>query len=69
MLVERSRAGERWSLTRLDFNGRGWDGAVHFGPQPYVEHAGKGALDCPRGRVLILGIGDPLAPRARERLR
>ncbi|MGH2492236.1 MAG: hypothetical protein ACRDF9_12070 [Candidatus Limnocylindria bacterium] len=76
-LLELNRSGERWTLMRLDFNGRGWDGGVHFGlvvrragpdlPPPYVESTGKGVLDCPEGRLRILGIGSALAPRGTER--
>lgn len=75
-LLTRSRAGERWSLTRFDFNGRGWDGALHFGlvvrrtapdlPSPFVDSAGKGALDCPAGRVLVLGLGTGIPPRVAD---
>lgn len=62
-LLARGRAGERWALVSLDVNGRGGIGGVNFGlrlqrsgpglPQPYKISEGKGAFDCPDGRVLI----------------
>ena len=62
-LVARGHGGERWALASLDVNGRGGAGGVNFGvrmrrsgpglPQPYKESEGKGAFDCPDGRVLI----------------
>jgi hypothetical protein len=62
-LLARGRAGERWSLVALDINGRGGIGGVNFGvrlqrsgpglPQPFKLSEGKGAFDCPNGRVLI----------------
>lgn len=62
-LLVRGRAGERWTLVTLDVNGRGGMGGVNFGvrlqrsgpglPQPYKLSEGKGAFDCPDGRVLI----------------
>ena len=66
VLLQRSRLGERWSLTRLDVNGRGWDGGVHFGvylrrDAPDLgsrQSAGKGVILCPEGRFAILGISD-----------
>jgi hypothetical protein len=62
-LLARGRAGERWALVTLDVNGRGGMGGVNFGvrlqrsgpglAQPYKLSEGKGAFDCPDGRVLI----------------
>ena len=62
-LLARGRAGERWSLVALDVNGRGGIGGVNFGvrlqrsgpglSQPFKLSEGKGAFDCPDGRVLI----------------
>ena len=68
-LLTVGRSGERWSLTRLDVNGRdSYFNGVHYGvvirrsgpdvKDPYVDSAGKGVLDCPAGRVLIFGLGD-----------
>jgi hypothetical protein len=68
-LLAVGRSGERWSLTRLDVNGRdSYYKGVHYGvvirrsgpdvKDPYVDSAGKGVLDCPAGRVLIFGLGD-----------
>lgn len=78
-LLERNRAGERWGLGRFDFNGRGWDGGIHFGlivrrsgpdlPSPYIENAGGGVLDCPEGRLRVLGIGGAVPLRGSERPR
>lgn len=62
-LLARARAEERWTLVSLDVNGRGGAGGVNFGarlqrsgpglPQTYLISEGKGAFDCPAGRVLI----------------
>jgi hypothetical protein len=60
-LVARSRAGERWSLLRLDVNGRGGAGGVNFGLRmqragpgiPIADVDGKGALDCPGEKFLV----------------
>ena len=66
MLATRGRARERWTLLALQFSGRGYDGNVHFGlrmrragpdlPMPYVDQGGKGSLECPSGRFVILSI-------------
>lgn len=76
-LVERAHADERWTFVSIDTNGRGWHGGIDIGvllrrsgpslPAPYIESPGKGVLDCPDGRVRILGIGDPLPPKSTRR--
>jgi hypothetical protein len=66
-LMERSRAGERWTLSGVQLNGRGWHGGIDFGltlrrtapdlPAPFVAAAGKGVIDCPAGRITLLYMG------------
>ena len=72
-LLTAGRSGERWTLQRLDVNGRGWHGGVDFGveirrsgpglPKPFLASAGKGVLDCPAGRVMLFGLGSGRVPR------
>lgn len=67
-LLAVGRSGEHWELQRLDVNGRGHHGGVDFGvlirrsgpavPDPSRDAAGKGVLDCPAERVMLLGLGD-----------
>ena len=59
-LVARSRDGERWSLIRLEVNGRGGAGGVNFGVRLQrsvngrtIDSGGKGAVECPEGKFLI----------------
>lgn len=68
LLLSRSRAGDRWTLVRLDVNGyNSYYGGIDFGVSmrrsgPDVEGrdadaAGKGVIDCPEGRFRIFGLG------------
>src|SRR5206468_5031171 len=59
-LVARARDGERWTLIRLDVNGRGGAGGVNFGVRLQrsvsgrtIDSTGKGAVECPEEKFLI----------------
>ena len=68
LLLARSRAGERWTLARLDINGHNsYYGGIDFGVYMRrtgpnvnageVDAAGKGVVECPEGRFKIFGLG------------
>jgi len=67
-LLTVSASGQQWELRELDINGRGWHGGIDFGvvirltgpdlPSPIRDAAGKGVIDCPRGKIQLFGLGD-----------